>query len=63
MIYNVRDKVPLGKSLLFALQIMLSVFTATALIAQICSVPLSGAFVGAGMATLIYSIFTRIASL
>lgn len=59
MIYNIRDKVPLGKSLLFALQIMLSVFTATALIAQICGVPLSGAFVGAGMATLIYSIFTK----
>lgn len=59
MIYNIRDKVPLGKSLLFALQIMLSCFTATALIAQICGVPLSGAFIGAGMATLIYSIFTK----
>jgi hypothetical protein len=33
MIYNIRDKVPFGKSLLFALQIMLSCFTATALIA------------------------------
>ena len=59
MIYNIKDKVPLSKSLLFALQIMLSCFTATALIAQICNVPLSGAFIGAGMATLIYGIFTK----
>ena len=59
MIYNIRDKVPLSKSLLFALQIMLSCFTATALIAQICNVSLSGAFIGAGMATLIYGIFTK----
>lgn len=58
MIYNIRDKVPFGKSLLFALQIMLSCFTATALIAQICGVPLSGAFIGAGLATLIYSLCT-----
>jgi hypothetical protein len=33
---------------------MLACFTATALIAQICGVPLSGAFVGAGAATIIY---------
>ena len=59
MIYNIKDKVPFGKSLLFALQIMLSCFTATALIAQICQVPLSGAFIGAGLATLVYSICTQ----
>ena len=58
MIYNINDRVPIGKSLLFALQIMLSCFTATALIAQICNVPLSGAFIGAGLATLIYSLCT-----
>lgn len=58
MIYNVNDKVPTGKGLLFALQIMLSCFTATALIAQICGVPLSGAFLGAGLATLVYSFVT-----
>ena len=59
MIYNVHDKPPLGKTLLFALQLMLSCFTATALIAQICGVPLSGAFMGAGLATLVYEIVTR----
>ena len=58
MIYNVHDKPPLGKTLLFALQLMLSCFTATALIAQICGVPLSGAFIGAGLATIVYSYIT-----
>jgi hypothetical protein len=33
MVYNVNDKPPIGKLLLFALQVMLSCFTATALIA------------------------------
>lgn len=59
MIYNVNDKIPINKLLLFSLQIMLSCFTATALIGQICGVPLSGAFVGAGMATIIYWLVTK----
>ena len=59
MIYNVDDKLPINKLLLFSLQIMLACFTATALIAQICGVPLSGAFVGAGLATLVYQLVTR----
>ena len=59
MIYNVNDNPPLGKTLLFALQLMLSCFTATALIAQICGVPLSGAFLGAGFATIVYGIVTK----
>ena len=59
MIYNVDDKLPFNKLILFSLQIMLACFTATALIAQICGVPLSGAFVGAGMATVVYWLITR----
>lgn len=59
MIYNVKDTPPIGKLLLFALQVMLSCFTATALIAQVCGVPLSGAFFGAGAATIIYWIVTQ----
>lgn len=59
MIYNVNDKLPFNKLILFALQIMLSCFTATALIAQICGVPLSGAFVGAGAATIVYWLITN----
>lgn len=59
MIYNVKDTPPVGKLLLFALQVMLSCFTATALIAQVCGVPLSGAFFGAGAATIVYWIVTK----
>ena len=59
MIYGVKDKPPIGKLLLFGLQLMLSCFTATALIAQICGVPLSGAFMGAGFATILYGIITK----
>lgn len=58
MIYGVFDTPPLGKRLLFGLQLMLSCFTATALIAQICGVPLSGAFVGSGLATILYLVVT-----
>ena len=58
MIYNVNDRPPIGKLLLFALQLMLACFTATALIAQVCGVPLSGAFFGAGAATIIYLLVT-----
>ena len=38
---------------------MLSCFTATALIAQVCGVPLSGAFFGAGLATIVYWLITK----
>lgn len=58
MIYSVKDKPPFGELVLYALQMMLSCFTATALIGQICEVPLSGAFVGSGLATIIYLIAT-----
>ena len=59
MIYNLDDKIPINKLILFALQIVLSVFVATILIANICGVALSGALVGAGLATLIYSVVTK----
>ena len=62
MVYNVHDKPPIGKMVLFALQLMLSCFTATALIAQVCGVPLSGAFLGAGLATCIYLVVTKFES-
>lgn len=59
MIYDVRDHVPVKKLLLFALQLLLSVFVATVLIANICGVPVSGALWGAGLATLIYVVVTK----
>lgn len=59
MIYNLNDKIPINKLILFALQMVLSVFVATILIANICGVAISGALVGAGLATLIYSVITK----
>ena len=59
MIYNLDDKIPTNKLILFALQMVLSVFVATILIANICGVAISGALVGAGLATLIYSVVTK----
>lgn len=59
MIYGVNDKLPFSKMLLFATQMVLSVFVATVLIANICGVAVSGALVGAGISTLIYVICTK----
>ena len=59
MIYNIQDKPPIGILIAFALQMLLSVFVATALIAQICGVPMSGSLVGAGAATLVYILVTK----
>lgn len=59
MIYNIKDKVPFNKLLLFSIQMVLSVFVATVLIANICGVPVSGALVGAGMSTLFYALATK----
>lgn len=58
MIYGIDDKLPFGKMLLFGLQLMLSVFVATVLIANICGVAVSGALVGAGLSTLFYLMVT-----
>lgn len=62
MIYEIGDKPPFGKLLLFSLQIMLSCFTATVLIANVCGVNVSAALVGAGLSTLIYACITKFQS-
>lgn len=54
MIYDVKDSMPAGKLILFSVQLLLSVFIATVLIANICGVAVSGALFGAGLATLAY---------
>ena len=59
MIYDIHDNPPIGKLLLFALQLLLSVFVATVLIANICGVSVSGALFGAGLATIAYLVITR----
>lgn len=59
MIYNISDKPTIGKTILFAIQMVLAVFVASVLIAQICGVSSSGALVGAGCATLVYILCTK----
>lgn len=62
MIYQIEEKPPIKKLLLFALQMMLSVFVASILIAQICGVDVSAALVGAGLGTLAYQVMTKFKS-
>ena len=62
MIYNINDKIPIGKMIVFAIQLVLSIFVATVLIANICGVAVSGALVGAGLSTLVYLILTKFKS-
>ena len=59
MIYNITDKPPFNKTILFAIQMVLSVFVATVLIANICGVATSGALIGASLSTLVYIILTN----
>lgn len=59
MIYGINDKLPFKKLLLFSLQMMLSIFVATVLIANICGVAVSGALIGAGLSTIIYVLVTK----
>ena len=59
MIYGINDKPSVGKTLLFGLQLMLSVFVASVLIANICGVSVSGALFGAGLSTIIYLTITK----
>lgn len=58
MIYDVEDRLPKGKLVIFAVQMLLSVFVATALIANICGVDMGAALVGAGLSTLVYILVT-----
>lgn len=62
MIYNINDKPPFGKLMLTGAQMLFSIFTATALIAVICGVDLSGALVGSGVSTIVYLIATKFRS-
>lgn len=58
MIYKIDDIPPLKETVLYAIQLLLSIFVATVLIANICGVPVSGALLGAGLATCVYIIVT-----
>ena len=58
MICGIDGRPPFGKLVSFSIQLMLSVFVATVLIANICGVAVSGALVGAGLATITYLLIT-----
>lgn len=59
MIYGINDRPPIKKMLVFGLQLLLSIWVATVLIAQICGVATSGALIGACLSTLSYILITR----
>ena len=62
MIYKIDDKLPFKELIIFATQLVLAVFVATCLIANICGVAVSGALVGAGLSTIIYLLITKFQS-
>lgn len=62
MLYNVGDSIPTKKLVLCSVQMLLSIFVATALIASICGVDIGAALVGAGLSTIIYSLITNFKS-
>lgn len=59
MLYKIDDVPPFGELILYAIQMLLSVFVASVLIANICGVAVSGALYGAGLATVVYVTITR----
>ncbi len=61
LIYNVKDKPPFGKLLIFALQQLLAIMTATLVVPVIIGNGMSpaAALLGAGIGTLVYILFTK----
>ena len=64
LIYNIQDKPPFGKTLIFALQQLLAIMAATIAVPAIIGNGMSAAaaLFGAGAGTLIYLIFTKFKS-
>ena len=67
LIYDVGDKVPFGKNLLFALQQFLAIIAATILVPILADksgvyLSQSAALIGAGVGTIVYLLFTRFRS-
>ena len=64
MIYNVEDRPPFGKTLIFALQQVLAILAATIAVPAIIGndMSASAALFGAGVGTIIYLLFTRFKS-
>ena len=64
LVYNVKDKPPFGKTLLFALQQLLAIMAATIAVPAIIGngMSSSAALFGAGAGTLVYLLFTKFRS-
>ena len=64
LIYNVKDKPPFGKTLVFAFQQVLAILAATILVPAIIGngMSQSAALFGAGVGTLVYQLFTKFRS-
>jgi len=67
MIYDVKDKVPFWKNLLFALQQFLAIIAATILVPKLVDgsgvyLSQSAALIGAGIGTIVYLLFTQFKS-
>ena len=58
LLYDIKDKVPFPDILIYAVQQVLAVITATVLIANICGTPISSCLIGAGIATILYQVIT-----
>ena len=64
LIYDIHDKPPMGKRLIFAFQQFLAILAATIAVPTIIGLPtqIPAAIFGAGVGTLIYQLFTRFKS-
>ena len=64
LVYNVKDRPPFGKTLVFAFQQVLAILAATILVPVIVGNGMSqaAALFGAGVGTLVYQLFTRFKS-
>ena len=65
LVYNVNDKPPIGRLIIFSLQQLMSILAATILVPLLVTsvtgrqMDTAAALMGAGIGTLIYLLFTR----
>lgn len=64
LVYNVKDKPPFGKTLVFALQQLLAILAATIAVPAVVGngMSQSAALFGAGVGTIVYLLFTKFKS-
>lgn len=64
LVYDIQDKPPIGKIIVFALQQLLAIIAATILVPKLVGngMSTSAALLGAGVGTLVYQLFTKFRS-